>query len=73
MRTAWAHPGKRTLTREYLAGNPHQRISTPAQAHDAALVSDGAVVGSALVRLILDGADASQVESFISSFRHALD
>lgn len=48
-------------------------ISTPAQAHDAALVSDGAVVGSALVRLILDGADASQVESFISSFRHALD
>ena len=48
-------------------------IATPAQAHDAALVSDGAIVGTALVRLILDGADASQVESFISSFRHALD
>jgi tryptophan synthase alpha chain len=48
-------------------------IATPAQAHDAALVSDGAIVGSALVRLILDGADASQVESFVASFRHALD
>jgi tryptophan synthase alpha chain len=48
-------------------------IATPEQAHDAALVSDGAIVGSALVRLILDGADASQVESFIASFRHALD
>jgi tryptophan synthase alpha chain len=48
-------------------------IATPAQAHDAALVSDGAIVGSALVRLILDGADASQVESFVASFRRALD
>jgi tryptophan synthase alpha chain len=48
-------------------------IATPAHAHEAALVSDGAIVGSALVRLILDGADASQVESFVASFRHALD
>jgi tryptophan synthase alpha chain len=48
-------------------------IATPALAHDAVQVSDGAVVGTALVRLILDGADASQVESFVASFRRALD
>lgn len=48
-------------------------ISTPQLARDAADVSDGVIVGSALVRLILDGADASAVETFVSSFRRALD
>ena len=48
-------------------------ISTPAQACRAAHVSDGVIVGSALVRLILDGADATQVETFVASFRLALE
>jgi tryptophan synthase alpha chain len=48
-------------------------ISTPQLARQAAEVSDGAIVGSALVRLILDGGDASEVESFIASFRQELD
>ena len=47
-------------------------ISTPQLAHDAADVSDGVIVGSALVRLILDGADASAIETFVASFRHAM-
>jgi tryptophan synthase alpha chain len=48
-------------------------ISTPEQARSAALVSDGVIVGSALVRVILDGGDSSDVERFIRSFRSALD
>jgi tryptophan synthase alpha chain len=48
-------------------------ISNPQQARDAAEVSDGVIVGSALVRLILDGGDASAVEGFVSSFRAAMD
>jgi tryptophan synthase alpha chain len=48
-------------------------ISTPQLAREAADVGDGVIVGSALVRLILDGADASQVETFMASFRQALD
>jgi tryptophan synthase alpha chain len=48
-------------------------ISTPQLAGEAAEISDGVIVGSALVQIILDGAGASQVETFIASFRHALD
>ena len=48
-------------------------ISTPQLAREAGAISDGVIVGSALVRLILDGADASQVETFVASFRRALD
>ncbi len=48
-------------------------ISTPQLAGEAGEISDGVIVGSALVQLILDGADASQVETFVASFRHALD
>lgn len=47
-------------------------ISTPELAREAASVSDGAIVGSALVRLILDGADTSKVEAFVASFREVL-
>jgi tryptophan synthase alpha chain len=48
-------------------------ISTPAQAARAASFSDGAIVGAALVKVILDGASVSEVESFVRSFRAALD
>jgi tryptophan synthase alpha chain len=48
-------------------------IATPAQAHEAARVSDGAIVGTALVQVILDGARASDVETFIREFRSAID
>jgi tryptophan synthase alpha chain len=48
-------------------------IATPEQARDAALDSDGVIVGSALVRQILDGASVHEVETFIASFRRALD
>ena len=48
-------------------------ISTPAQAASAASFSDGVIVGSALVKIILDGATPSDVEAFIRSFRDAID
>jgi tryptophan synthase alpha chain len=48
-------------------------ISTPEQARDAALLSDGVIVGSALVQTILDGATARDVEDFVGAFRRALD
>jgi tryptophan synthase alpha chain len=48
-------------------------ITTPQQATDTAEVSDGVIVGSALVKVILDGASAPDVESFVRSFRDAID
>ena len=48
-------------------------ITTPQQATDTAAVSDGVIVGSALVKVILDGASAHDVESFVRSFRDAID
>jgi tryptophan synthase alpha chain len=48
-------------------------ITTPDQAAAMAQVSDGVIVGSALVRAILDGASAHDVESFVRSFRDAID
>lgn len=48
-------------------------ISTPEQAHDAAITADGVIVGSALVDTILKGATPVDTEAFIRSFRHALD
>ena len=48
-------------------------ITTPEQAHDAAQLSDGVIVGSALVQILLDGAGPAEVERFIASFRSALD
>ncbi len=48
-------------------------ITTPEQAGHAARLSDGVIVGSAIVQQILDGADASAIESLIGKFRHALD
>ena len=48
-------------------------ISTPEQARDAAMISDGVIVGSALVQTLLDGAQPVETEHFIRSFRAALD
>jgi len=48
-------------------------IASPEQARDAAALSDGVIVGSALVQLILDGATSSDVEDFVGSFRRAID
>jgi tryptophan synthase alpha chain len=48
-------------------------IATADQAREAAEVSDGAIVGSALVQTILDGAGPSDVENFIREFRAAID
>jgi tryptophan synthase alpha chain len=48
-------------------------IATADQARDAARVSDGVIVGSALVQVVLDGGGASDVEAFVRGFRRALD
>jgi tryptophan synthase alpha chain len=48
-------------------------ITSPDQAKQAADVSDGAIVGSALVQVILNGGGPSGVESFIRDFRRAID
>lgn len=48
-------------------------ITTPAQARDAAAFSDGVIVGSALIKLMQDGAQARDVEIFIRSFRTAMN
>ncbi len=48
-------------------------IGLPDQAKGAARVSDGVIVGSALVRVILDGGGANDVERFIREFRAAID
>jgi tryptophan synthase alpha subunit len=36
-------------------------------------VSDGVIVGSALVKVVLSGASAHEVENFVKSFRDAID
>ena len=46
---------------------------TPQQAAKISTVSDGVIVGSALVKIILEGASAPEVETFVRSFRDALD
>jgi tryptophan synthase alpha chain len=48
-------------------------ITTPEQAARAASFSDGAIVGAALVKVILEGASSGDVENFVRSFREALD
>lgn len=48
-------------------------ITTPAQAHDACTTSDGVIVGSLLVKAILDGASATDVEQMVHQFRQAID
>ncbi len=48
-------------------------VSTPAQARETAVFSDGVIVGSALVKIILEGASPGDVETFLRTFRNALD
>jgi tryptophan synthase alpha chain len=48
-------------------------ISTPAQAAQAAASSDGVIVGSALVRRLLDGGGPDEARAFVTSLREALD
>jgi tryptophan synthase alpha chain len=48
-------------------------ISTPGQAVEACRVADGAVVGSALVRRLLDGGGAEAAAAFVGELRAAID
>jgi tryptophan synthase alpha chain len=48
-------------------------VSSPAHAKEAAQVADGVVVGSAIVRRMLEGATPSEVGAFAASLRRALD
>jgi len=48
-------------------------VSTPEQAVAVCSVADGVVVGSALVRRLLEGAGPDGAAEFVSSLRHALD
>jgi tryptophan synthase alpha chain len=48
-------------------------VSTPEQAAAVCEVADGVVVGSALVRRLLEGVGPIGAAEFVSSLRHALD
>jgi tryptophan synthase alpha chain len=48
-------------------------VSTPEQAVEASEVADGVVIGSALVRRLLDGEGPDGVARFVASVRDALD
>jgi tryptophan synthase alpha chain len=48
-------------------------VSTPDQAAEASRVADGVVVGSALVRRLLDGAGPEGAATFVADLRRALD
>jgi tryptophan synthase alpha chain len=48
-------------------------VSTPEQAVEVCSVADGVVVGSALVRRLLEGAGPDGASDFVSSLRRALD
>ncbi len=48
-------------------------VSTPEQAAEVCQVADGVVVGSALVRRLLEGAGPDGAAEFVSSLRRAID
>lgn len=48
-------------------------VSTPEQAVEVCRVADGVVVGSALVRRLLEGAGPSEAGELVGGFRRALD
>jgi tryptophan synthase alpha chain len=48
-------------------------LSTPEQAVEASSAADGVIVGSALVRRLLEGGGPEQAGALVSSFREALD
>jgi len=48
-------------------------VSNPDQAAAVCSVADGVVVGSALVRILLDGGGPDEAAAFVSSLRAGLD
>ena len=48
-------------------------ISTPAQAVEACTVADGVVIGSALVRRIIEGATPAEAAELVAGFRKGLE
>ena len=48
-------------------------LSTPEQAVEATSVADGVIVGSALVRRLLEGGGPEQAGALVAAFRRALD
>ncbi len=48
-------------------------ISGPEQAVEMAACSDGVIVGTAIVRRVLDGASVEEIHDFVASLRRALD
>lgn len=48
-------------------------VSTPEQAVEAAAAADGVIVGSALVRRLLDGGGPEEAGAFVATLRAALD
>lgn len=48
-------------------------VSTPEQAVEAAAEADGVIVGSALMRILLDGGGPEEAAAFVASLRRALD
>lgn len=48
-------------------------VSTPEQAVETCEVADGVVVGSAIVRRIIEGASPEEVAALVAEFRSALD
>lgn len=48
-------------------------VSTPDQAVEAAAEADGVIVGSALIRVLLDGGGPEDAAAFVTSLRQALD
>jgi tryptophan synthase alpha chain len=48
-------------------------VSTPEQARAICAVADGVVVGSALVRRVLEGGGPDGAAELVSSFRTAID
>ena len=48
-------------------------VSTPAQAVEVAAVADGVIVGTAIVRRVLDGGTPDDLHAYVSGLRQALD
>ena len=48
-------------------------VGTPEQAAEVAGVADGVIVGSALVRRVLEGAGPEGAAAFVAELRAALD
>ncbi len=48
-------------------------VSTPAQAVEVCGEADGVIVGSALLRTLLDGGGPEEAAEFVGRFRQALD